>query len=183
MYNIYGGFGGVQVIGHKNLDLLKEHIEACSLRRLKNDVLDLPEKTYKKEYVELNPKQREFYNEVAKGVAEELDLLSKRQKITLMQEMVMNMRLRQVTSYPGMLTTEDIPSSKLDRLEELVEEIVAQGDKVVVFTTFKGAAIEVEKRLSKYSPLVCTGDQTDTEIGANKRCFQNSDDNKVLIAT
>ena len=53
MFNVYGGFGGVQVIGYKNLDLLKEHIASCSLRRLKNDVLDLPEKTYQIEYVEM----------------------------------------------------------------------------------------------------------------------------------
>lgn len=98
MYNVYGGFGGVQVIGYKNLDLLQEHISKCSLRRLKDDVLDLPEKNYQIEYVEMNKRQQDLYDEVKVGIAEELNLLPYRSKISIMQEMVMNMRLRQITA-------------------------------------------------------------------------------------
>lgn len=183
MYNVYGGFGGKQVIGHKNLDLLREHLMSCSLRRLKQDVLDLPDKTYQIEYVELGKDQRELYDEVAKGIAEELNLLPKNQKLTIRQEMVMNMRLRQVTAYPGMLTTENISSAKLDRLEELVEQIVSQGDKVVIFNTFKGTVPEIVRRLEKYEPLVCTGNQSEEEINERKVQFQSDDNRKVLVAT
>jgi len=98
MYNVYGGFGGVQVIGYKNLDLLKEHIASCSLRRLKSEVLDLPEKTYQIEYVEMGTRQRALYNEVEKGIAEELDLLPKNKQLTIMEELVMHIRERQVTA-------------------------------------------------------------------------------------
>lgn len=182
MYNVYGGYNNAQVIGHKNLDLLKEHIESCSLRRLKEDVLDLPTKTYQIEYVELGKEQRALYDEVARGIAEKLDLLPNKQ-LTIRQEMVINMRLRQVTAYPGMLASEYVPSAKLDRLEELVEQIVAQGDKVIIFSTFKGTVYEAERRLQQYKPLVCTSDQSDEELNDRKFKFQNEDQNKVFIAT
>ena len=182
MYNVYGGFGGVQVIGYKNLNLLQEHIASCSLRRLKEQVLDLPKKTYKIEYVEMGSKQRALYDNVEKGILEELDKLSIK-KMTTMQEMTINMRLRQVTACPSVLTTEDVPSAKLDRLEDLVESITSQGDKVVVFCTFKKAVSDIQTRLSEYNPLVCTGDTLDYDINNNKKLFETNPTNKVMICT
>ncbi len=183
MYNVYGGYGGVQVVAHKNLHLLHEHLKQCSLRRLKTDVLkSLPDKVYQLDYVEMGAKQRKLYEAVEQKIAEEIDLLPKR-KITLMEEMTMNMRLRQVTAWPGMLSTDEIPSAKLDRLDELVENITAQGDKIVIFTTFKGGIPEIEKRLSKYGVLVCTGDVSDDDINKNKEIFENDPTKKILLAT
>ena len=183
MYNVYGGFNNVQIIGYKNLDLLKNHLATCSLRRLKSDVLELPERTFEIEYVELDNKQRKFYEDVKKGILEELDLLPKDKKLTIMQEMTMNMRLRQITAYPNILTTESIPSAKLDRLEELVEQIISQGDKIVIFSTFKATVPEVIKRLNKYNPLKCTGDESDIEINNNINKFQNNNTNKIIVCT
>ena len=183
MYNVYGGFGGVQVIGYKNLDLLKEHIASCSLRRLKSQVLDLPEKTYQIEYVEMGSKQKALYDEVSKGIAEELDKLPKNKQLTIMEELVMHMRQRQVTAWPGILTTEDIPSAKLDRLEDLIENITSQGDKVVVFSTFKATMPELERRLAKYKPIFCTGDTPDAEINNNQILFNSNKDRQVMCCT
>lgn len=183
MYNIYGGYNNVQVIGHKNLNLLQEHIASCSLRRLKTDVLELPDKTYQIEYVEMGAKQQALYDEVSLGIAEELDKLPKNKQLTIMEEMVMHMRQRQVTAWPGILTSENIPSAKLDRLEDLVETIVSQGDKVVVFSTFKSTVPEIMRRLAKYNPLECTGDQSDETINQNKALFEKEDKYKVLACT
>ena len=181
MFNVYGGFGGVQVIGYKNLDVLQDLIANCSLRRRKSDVLDLPDKTYKIEYVEMKNAQQDLYDSVADGIASELDLLD--HKPTIIEEITINMRLRQITAWPGMLSSEVVQSAKLDRLEELVEDITSQGDKVLIFNTFKGSAIEEAKRLEKFGSLLCTGDQSDEEISANKELFENDSDKKVLIAT
>lgn len=180
-YNVYGGFGGIQVIGYKNLDILQDLLASCSLRRLKSEVLDLPEKTYLIEYVDMKPQQQALYDTVSKGISAELDLLPN--KPTILQELTINARLRQITAYPGMLSSEVTQSAKLDRLEELVETIVAQGDKVVVFNSFKGAAEEAAKRLSIYNPLVCTGDQDDYQINENKKLFANNKDYKILVCT
>lgn len=181
MYNMYGGFGNVQVIGHKNLELLRELIDSCSLRRLKSQVLDLPEKVYSTEYVELLPKQRELYNEVEQGVLLELNKLD--HKPTIIEEITINMRLRQISASPSILSTEVTQSAKLDRLEELAEDIVGQGDKLVVFCSFKGTAYEAYERLSKYSPVLSTGDTDDATLEVNKSRFQNDDDCKIFIGT
>ena len=181
IYNIYGGFGGVQVIGHKNLELLQELLSSCSLRRMKSQVLDLPDKTYQIEYVEMGSSQQKLYDEVEQGIAVELDKLD--HKPTIMEEITINMRLRQITAYPGSLSTEVTQSAKLDRLCDLVDDIVAQGDKVVVFCTFKSAAEEACKRLERYGALLCTGNQSDDEINNSKNLFASNDSNKVLVCT
>ena len=181
MFSVYGGFGGVQVIGYKNLDLLQELIQDCSLRRRKEEVLDLPDRNYLTDYVELSSAQRKLYDEVQQHILTELDLLD--HKPTVLEEITINMRLRQITAYPGMLSTEVTTSSKLDRMEELVEEIVAQGDKVVVFNTFKGAAEECFKRLQQYNPVICTGDSTEQEIDIAKNIFTTDESCKVMVAT
>lgn len=181
MFNVYGGFGNVQVIGHKNLNLLQELLSSCSLRRLKTDVLDLPSKIYSIEYVEMGSKQQALYDEVSEGILAELDKLEK--KPTIVQELTINMRLRQITACPSLLTTDTISSAKLDRLEELVENITSQGDKVVIFSTFKGTIDEIARRLSKYEPVVCTGDTSDADIAINKKIFEQSADCRAMVCT
>lgn len=181
-YNIYGGFGGVQVIGHKNLELLQSHLKECSLRRLKTEVLDLPPKTYLLDYVEMGTKQQELYDQVKKGIAEELDKLENK-NLTILQEMTINLRLRQVTASPNILNSDNIPSAKLDRLEDLLETIIAQGDKALIFFTFKDTWNDLKIRLKQYNPLVCTGDQTDEEIKKNKELFENDESKKVMCCT
>lgn len=181
MFNVYGGFGGVQVVGYKNLNILQDLIKSCSLRRLKKDVLDLPERTFVTERVDMGKEQQDLYNQVAEGIAKELDLLPG--KPTIIQELTINMRLRQITAYPGIVSTAVTKSAKLERLEELVETIVSQGDKVVVFNTFKGAAYVEKDLLSQYNPVICTGDQNDDEINMHKYTFMNDPTCKVMIAT
>ena len=43
------------------------------LRRLKNDVLDLPEKTHINEYVEMTPKQAQIYKEITAEIRMNID--------------------------------------------------------------------------------------------------------------
>lgn len=181
MFNVYGGFGGVQVIGYKNLDILQDVISNCSLRRKKDEVLDLPDKTYVIDYVEMKKDQQDLYNKVEDGIASELDLLD--HSPTILEELSINMRLRQITAYPGILSSDVNQSAKLDRLYDLVEDITSQGDKILVFNTFKGAAKEEFIRLEKFGPLLCTGDQSDEEIAYNKKLFENDSSKKVMIAT
>lgn len=181
MFNVYGGFGGVQIIEHKNLDILKDLISSCSLRRRKADVIDLPEKTYVIDYVEMGNEQRRLYDHVSEGITAELNLLN--HKPSIMEELSINLRLRQITAYPGSISSVDCGSAKLDRLCELVDDIVAQGDKVVVFNSFKSSAEETYRRLRGYGCVVCTGDQSDLEISERKEQFQNDDSIKVMSAT
>ena len=181
MFNVYGGFGGVQVVGYKNLDVLQELIKKCSLRRKKSEVLDLPDKTYVTDYVEMGKEQQELYDKVENGILAELNLLD--HIPTIIEELTINMRLRQITAFPGSLSSEVTSSAKLDRLCELVDDIVEQGDKVLIFNSFKDSAEEVYNRLKKYGCVLCTGNQEESEINERKEKFQNDDSVKVMSAT
>ena len=184
-YNVYGGFNNVQVIGYKNVELLKQLIQSCTLRRRKNEVLDLPDKTYMTEYVEMCAEQRSLYDEVQLGIIAELDKIQKKDKpMTILEEITINMRLRQVTAFPGMCTTKSIPSAKLERAVELIQDIVNQGDKVVIYSTFKETVYELSRRISdKYNNVVCTGSSSDEEVTYNIKAFQTDDNVKVLMGT
>ena len=92
MYNIYGGFGNYQVIGHKNLELLNDLLNHCMLRRLKSEILDLPEKFYIKDYVELFPAQQKLYDDVQNEILSDLDKLD--HIPTIIEELTINLRLR-----------------------------------------------------------------------------------------
>lgn len=72
-YCVMGGYGGYEIIGYRHLDELQEQLNAIMLRRLKDDVLDLPEKTYIDEYVDLTPKQLQIYKEVTAEINMNID--------------------------------------------------------------------------------------------------------------
>lgn len=132
-YCVFGGFGGHQIIGYKNLDILKQEIESCSLRRLKSDMKDLPPKIVINEVIEMDDKHRKFYDAVKDGIKEECNKVILDANNTL----ALTTRLRQATACPSILTTENIISSKVQRAIDLVEELCAAGEKVVIMSVFK----------------------------------------------
>ena len=179
--NFYYRFGGpfnYDVVGYKNIDFLKDIISKHSLRRTK-DLLELPEKTVIHESVEMNDKQSHFYDLIKNGVKEAVD------KVELNTASVLSLvsRLRQATSCPFMLTTEDIPSSKIDRAVDLAKQMVSGGEKVVIFSIFKEPLSVLKDELKDLNPLLCTGDIKDSIISDNIDRFQNSDENKVMLCT
>ena len=178
-YCEFGGFGGHEIIGYKNLEILKDEIDSNSLRRTKDILPDLPEKTIIKELVTLSDEHRKFYNDVKKGVKEECD------KINLNTSNLLSLvtRLRQATACPQILTTSNIRSSKLDRCVELAEDLISKGEKVVVFSTFKESVKYLAEYLKEYDPLICTGDSSEVDISNNVDLFQKDPSKKLIIAT
>lgn len=167
-----------EFIGYRNLDTLKKQLELFSLRRPKS-LLNLPEKNIIYEYIEMEDSQKTFYKQIVDGVKDEVD------KIVLKPSAVLSLilRLRQVTASPSILTSKPIPSAKLDRACDLCEEIISNGEKVVIFSTFKETIAELEKRLAQYHPLIGTGDIPDDIISNNNVKFQEDDACKLFIGT
>lgn len=177
-YYRHEGFGG-QVTGYKNLAQLKDQIEKVSLRR-KKDLLDLPPKNVIDEFVEMDEKQSKFYNNVKAGIKDEVD------KVVLRTSNLLAMiaRLRQATECPQVLTTEDIPSAKIDRCVDLAEQILSDPqEKLVVFSMFKEPLNPLMDRLKKYNPFLCTGDVDDSVIANNITTFQEDDEHRVMLCT
>ena len=177
-YCTYGGPFGNDFIGYKNIDSLKEQINEVSLRRTK-ELLDLPEKTIIDEFLDMPDRQLKFYNNIKDGIIDEVDKVH----MSTANLLAMIARLRQSTACPSILTTENIPSAKMDRCKELVDEIVSNGHKVVVFSSFKKTLDELSVALQEYNPLVCHGDIPDELISQNIDTFQTANANKVMLCT
>lgn len=177
-YCVYGGDFNHEFLGYRNLSTLQKQLELYTLRRPKS-LLGLPDKVIVEEYVDMSTVQKAFYEDIKNGVITSVD------KVKLKPAMVMSMamRLRQATACPSILTTLPIPSAKLDRTEDLVEQITSEGNKVVIFSTFKETVYELQQRLSQYKPLIGTGDIDDNVISANVDQFQSNPENKVFIGT
>lgn len=177
-YCRYGGVMGKEIVGFKNLRILKDQLEKCSLRRTK-DILDLPPKTIINEYVDMPDKQQSFYDNLVQGEIAQID------KVNLKTSNILAMisRLRQATACPSILTTESIPSGKLDRAEDLAIQLINNNEKVVIFSTFKQPIYELYDRLSKYNCVVATGDYKDSEIEYAIDQFQNNPEINLFLGT
>ena len=175
--NFTGQFNNI-LLGYRNMDILKDQLEDVSLRRTK-DLLDLPEKTVITEYVDMNDKQHSFYDNIKEGIIQQVDKV----KMSTASLLAMVTRLRQATACPSILTTENIPSSKIERASDLAKQIIENGDKVVIFSTFKDSLYELEKEFNGVDYVVCHGDVSDSDINILKNRFQEDDNCKVMLAT
>lgn len=178
-YADFGGFGGYQVVGYKNLDELEDRLDEIMLRRKKEEVLDLPDKVYIDEMVEMTPKQRLIYNEITTEIKMNIDAI--KMANNPLAELI---RMRQATGYTGILSSTIQESAKLDRMEELVEEVVENGKKVVIFSNWTQMTDQIHERLhTKYNPAVITGQTGDANRQNEVNKFQNDKNCKVLIGT
>lgn len=179
-YCEFGGFNNSQVVGYKNLDVLKEEMDSCMIRRTLDQVRDdMPLKTVHYEIIEMSDAHRKFYEAIKEGVKEEADKIELKSSNLL----ALTTRLRQATACPAILTSQDILSSKVERCVEIVEDLVSQGEKVVVLSTFKEPVYQLAKLLEKYRPSVNTGDIADQVISDNMDRFQNDPNSKIFLGT
>ena len=180
LYCNFGGFNNSQVVGFKNLDLLRDELENCSLRRTLDQVkADIPDLQIVFETIEMEDDHQKFYEAIKQGVREEADKIN----LNSSNILALTSRLRQATVCPSILTTNNITASKLERCKEIVDEIVSQGEKVVVFSVFKPSLYTLAEMLKEYKPSINTGDIPDSVISKNVDNFQNDPNEKVFLAS
>jgi len=129
---------------------LKARVGPFILRRLKTDksiISDLPEKVELSEWVGLSPEQKKLYN---KTVETSLDAIARAplgQKHG--QVLALLTKLKQVCNHPA-LALKETPeaaiasgngsfaarSAKVQRLEEILDEVIEAGDRALLFTQF-----------------------------------------------
>ena len=178
-YCTFGGFGGNQIVGYKNLDCLKEELDSCSIRRTKEVAKGLPPKIVNIELLDMEEAHAKFYEAIKAGVKEEADKI----ELNSANLLALTTRLRQATADPSILTSQDIISTKIERAVEIVEQLVEQGEKVVVMSIFKDPVYKLAKLLDKYNPLVNTGDIPDLTVSQNIEKFQTDPEAKIFLAT
>ena len=180
-YCIFGeGIRSNQIIGYKNLETLREEIDSCSLRRTLTDVRkDMPPLIIDVEYLEMEEDQQKFYEAIKDGVKEEADKID----LKATNLLALTTRLRQAIVAPGVLTTQPIESIKVTRALEFIEEIVSQGEKVVVFSMFKEPLNQLASKLDRLRFTLNTGDVSDDTVMRNVAEFQESPEAQVFLGT
>ncbi len=177
-YCTLGGWGGSEILGYKNLEEIRSIMSEIMLRRLKTEVLDLPEKIRKIEYVDMTPKQAQIYKEVYSGVVSDL------QKIKFSANpLSMMIRLREATGWTGILSDTIQESAKMNRMVELMQEISESDQKAVIFSNWTSITEIVKEKLSQYSPAYITGETKAEERMIEVNRFQNDPACKVIIGT
>ena len=183
---IYGGFGNHSIIGYKNIPELKEMLQSNMIRRLKADVLDLPPKLHTIEFVENTPYQEKLYQVLVS------DALSHRQEIlSALNPMVKFLRLRQVNGSPELVDNSLVvdksylsKNAKMVRLLELVETIISNGEKVVIFSNWVESLRTIYRFLgAKYKVCCFTGTMKPEDCEMNKRRFIEDPEYKIIIGT
>ena len=177
-YCVKGGYKNKELIGYKNLDELQSLMSSVMLRRTKNEVLDLPPKVHAVEYVDMSKEQLKVYGEVKNEIKLFID------KIKIHNDPLSQMiRLRQITGYPGLVSTTITESAKMDRMVDMVEETIAAGEKVIVYSQWEMMTEVARKKLSKYNPGYITGDVKPDDRMREKERFQTDPSCGVMIGT
>jgi SNF2 family DNA or RNA helicase len=146
-YCAFGGYEGRAIIGVKNRTELVRKLENYQLRRLKKDVLDLPAVQYIQRKVELHPEQRVLYAQVADDM--ELILPKEVEPQEIENALTRFLRLKQICGTTAAIDGYPDNSYKLDMAVEIIEELVADGHKVVVFTQFRQVLACLQDRLQR----------------------------------
>lgn len=120
---------------------LRRLVQPFVLRRLKTDptiIQDLPEKNEMKVYCSLTAEQATLYEAVVQDTLRRVDAAEGIERRG--QVLAMLMKLKQVCNHPAHFLGDGSAlagrSGKLERLVEMLEEVVSVGDRALVFTQF-----------------------------------------------
>ena len=153
------------VAGASNLDELRERTQTHILRRLKEDVLDLPDKIITPVYLRLKSKDYEdlmgeYYDWYDKNSDESGSLTIQFGKL---------MKVRKV-----------IAEEKIKNTIELAENIIEQGKKVIIFTNFTDTLRTIYNHFGK-SAVYLDGSCSKPHRQKSVDDFQENDKIKVFI--
>jgi SWI/SNF-related matrix-associated actin-dependent regulator 1 of chromatin subfamily A len=150
--------------GASNLDELRERTKNVVLRRMKTDILDLPEKIVTPVFVELNSR---MYDEELEDFTRITN--DKKEDETITVTLNRLMKIRQLIAY------EKIPYTC-----ELIDKCLEQGKKVIVLTNFTMTLDMLHEKYKKNS-VTLDGRMHKDKRQENVDRFQTDDKIKVFI--
>ena len=171
-----------KIVGYRNVDELVDKIDPYSMRVLKRNCLDLPDKVYKLWPVELTPQQKQAYIELKNEYITEIEGNSIEEEIAL----VRLLRLQQIACgwYPdeeGNLLPFPGGNPRMQALSEICNQVRENGEKAIIWARFKQDIYEIEKLLGKDAVSYHGDVDEEDRIKAGKR-FQEDDSVRFMIA-
>ena len=132
---------------------LKQLVQPFILRRLKTDptiIQDLPEKQEMKDYCPLTREQVSLYEAATKDAMEKIEGLDGMERRGII--LATMMRLKQICNHPAQFLGDGsaLPgrSGKLNRLLEMLDEMIQEGDRALVFTQYAEMGEMLQKAIS-----------------------------------
>ncbi|MEH2290555.1 DEAD/DEAH box helicase [Nostoc sp.] len=124
-----------------SLTQLRSLVQPFILRRLKSDrdiIQDLPDKQEMTVFCGLTSEQAALYQEVVEQSLVEIESAEGLQRRGMILALLI--KLKQICNHPAQYlkqaTLEEQNSAKLLRLEEMLEEVLAESDRALIFTQF-----------------------------------------------
>lgn len=177
-----------QLAAHKAQQGLKTLIQPFILRRMKNQVLtELPARTEINLPIEMSAKEQAFYEALRLNAIDNISQSAEQsnageQRIRMLAELV---KLRQACCNPKLILAEtDIPSAKLEALDELLKELRLNNHKALIFSQFVGHLQLIKNHLEaqgfRYQYLDGSTPQKQRQKRVN--AFQQGDGDIFLIS-
>jgi len=158
--------------------LLANRVRPFMLRRTKNQVVsELPSKTEMIRYIELDEIQRDLYEAIRMSMEKKVRAAIERQGMGKSHIVLLDalLKLRQVCCDPRLLSIPEAQiaygnSAKLDALMDLVDNLVAEKRRVLVFSQFTSMLKLIEEQLVSrhYDYLKLTGQTQKRQQLVNK---------------
>ena len=153
------------VTGASNLEELRDRTSGTIIRRLKENVLDLPDKIITPVYLKLKSKayedvMGEYYDWYDKNPEESKSLTVQFSKLT---------KVRQI-----------IADEKIHQTIEIAENIIEQGKKVIIFCNFTDSLNKIVDHFGKFA-VKLDGSMSQPQRQHSVDSFQESDKIKVFV--
>ncbi len=174
---------------HNQLLALRKRLAILTLRRVKEQVLsELPEKVEDRRFCHLSPAQRELYEATCHRQMASIveQLRDPGSQVPYIHIFALLTRLKQICDHPSLVLGKpnlSLPSGKLEILDEILDEALASGQQVVVFSQYVKMIRVLERHLDRrgISHLALTGDTRDR--GRVIRRFNAGQHEQVLLAS
>jgi SNF2 family DNA or RNA helicase len=152
--------------------LVQEHI----LRRTKDMVLtDMPPKLFRDAELDLTPEQYATYRTAEdEGV---MRLSEMGEEITIQHVFELVLRLKQVCNFDPVTGA----SAKLERLEADLEEVVASGQKAILFTQWVVTIAKLRERLARFGTLEYHGQMPNKVRETVIDQFKNDPSKRIIM--
>ncbi|MBY0525559.1 MAG: DEAD/DEAH box helicase [Gemmataceae bacterium] len=178
--------GGLRHPDAASREVLAKALRPFILRRTKEQVAkDLPAKTEQTIYCELEPAQRKSYDELRRhfqqALLAEVDRNGIRKSSLHILEALL--RLRQAACHPGLIDKAKIdePSAKVETLRAQLDEVLAEGHKVLVFSQFTSLLAILRKQLDRDGISYVYLDGRTRDRAAKVEQFQNDPESKLFL--
>lgn len=168
-----------------SISSIYDKISDFSVRETKDSgIISLPPKIYKTILTNFEPEQKEMYDSVCNDAL--LFILKDGEFDIDDSEAIIKRltRLIQITSNPRLISDSYCQyPGKLIPLKELVNSIVSNNEKCIIWTNYIQNVEWLSHELSEYSPVKIHGSMDMESRNKSVYDFKNSDANKILIAT